>query len=169
MKHVRETHGRKENKNENNDENEELSCNEEKEEDEQHHKILNDRKRSNVAMSDKKSKRKAIKCYADEGDHEKERKEVECASVQLAKYLKGDVEKSCVMCEKLKEDSICTEAIHEVLVENLKDELCRVVRNSKDECCLEAEDTKKTIEKTFIWTLEKNVLKDERRLQKRNE
>ena len=46
--------------------------------------------------------------------------------------------------KKLKEDSVCAEAMHEMSVDNLKDELCRVTRNSKDESCLEVEDTIKT-------------------------
>ena len=53
------------------------------------------------------------------------------------------------MCEKSQEDSVCTEVIHEVLVDNLKDELCRATRNSQDECCLEVEDTKNKIDKEF--------------------
>ena len=68
-----------------------------------------------------KSKCKAFECCVNKGDSEKERKEIECASVQLVKNKKGDVEKSCVMYKKLKEDSGCTEAMCETLLSNLKD------------------------------------------------
>ena len=47
------------------------------------------------------------------------------------------------MHEKLKEDSICTEVVHEMLVNNLKDELCRAMHDSPDEHYLEVEDVKK--------------------------
>ena len=83
--------------------------------------MLNDKKRSNVVINNKKSKCKAIEFYVDEGDHKKECKAVECASVQLVKELTGDVEKACVMYEKLKEDRIYTEVMYETLVDNLKE------------------------------------------------
>ena len=62
----------------------------------------------------------------DEGDYGKEGKEVACVSSQLVTDLKGNINRACVMCEKLQEDSSHTEVMHETLVENLKDELCRV-------------------------------------------
>ena len=105
---------------------------------------MNDKKSSDVAASNKKSKHKATECYADEGCHEKSRKAVERASAQLVKDLKGGVEKARAACEKLKEDSARTEAMHEVLVGNLKDELCRVARNCEDYRYLEAKGTMKT-------------------------
>ena len=49
--------------------------------------------------------------YVDEGDYEKEGKEVACASSQLVTDLKGNVDRACVMCEKLQEDSICTDVM----------------------------------------------------------
>ena len=65
----------------------------------------------------------------------------------MVKDFKGDVEKACVMRKKLKEDRVCAEAMHDVLVDNLKDDLCRVTHNSKDEVYLAVEDTMKNIEK----------------------
>ena len=112
---------------------------------------MNDKKSSNVVTNNKKSKYKAIECDVDESDYKKEWKAVECASVQLVKDLKDDIEKSCVMHEKLKEDSFCTEVMHETLVDNLKDEICRATFNSKDECCLEVGDAMKIIEKRFLF------------------
>ena len=146
MKDVHETCGRKDNKNKNNNEHEELS-DDEKEEDEEHCNVLNDKKSSNVVTNNKKSKCEAMECHLDESDHEKECKPVECASVQLVKDLKGGVEKACVTHEEIKEDSVCTEVTCKMLVDNLKDELCRITCNSRDENCLEVEDTKKNIEK----------------------
>ena len=43
-----------------------------------------------------------MECHLDEGNNEKEFNAVECASVQLVKDLKVDVEKACVTHEKLK-------------------------------------------------------------------
>ena len=94
-----------------------MSCKEEKEEDEEDYKMLNDNKSSNVATNNKNLKCKAIEGCVDEGDHKKSYKAVECASVQLVKDLKGDVDKACSMCEKLKEDSFFTEVMCETLVE----------------------------------------------------
>ena len=71
MKYVYETYGMKEHKNKNNNEHEEFSDDEEKEEDEECHKMLNDKKWSNVVMNNKKSKCKAIGCNVDEGDYKK--------------------------------------------------------------------------------------------------
>ena len=92
---------------------------------------------------------KAIECYEDEGDYDKECKEVACATSQLFKDLQGDVERACAMHEKLQKDSVHTEVVHEVLVKNLDDELCRVTHNSQEECYLEVEDMKETIDKEF--------------------
>lgn len=60
-------------------------------------------------------------------DYAKECKEIACASSQLVKDLKGDVERACVMCEKLQEDCVCTEVRYEVSVDNIKDNLCIVI------------------------------------------
>ena len=49
----------------------------------------------------------------------------------------------------IKEDSVYTEVMCETLVDNLKDEICRVTHNSRDENYLEVEDVKKNIEKEF--------------------
>ena len=65
----------------------------------------------------------------------------------MAKDLKGNVEKVCVMHEKLKEDSTHTELMCEVLVESMKDNRFRTIHNSQDECYLEVEDVKKNVEK----------------------
>ena len=92
---------------------------------------------------------KSIECYEDEGDYEKEFKEVACATIQLVKDSQGDVERACVMYEKLQEDSVCAEVTQDFLVQNLKDELCRVTCNSQDEFCLEVEDMKEKIDKEF--------------------
>ena len=96
---------------------------------------------------------------------EKKDEELARASSQLVTCLKGNVERACVMHEKLQEDSVHTEVMHETLVDNLKDDLCRATRNSQDEHCLEVEDTKKNID-TFFWILKKNVLKEERKQAK---
>ena len=39
--------------------------------------------------------------------------------------------------------------MHEELIDNLKDELCRVTCNSQDECYLEVDGTKNKIDKEF--------------------
>ena len=106
--------------------------------------MLNDKKSSNVATNNKKSKCKVIECYADKSDHEKSYKAVECSSVQLVKDSTGNVEKACVVHEKLKEDCVYTELMHGMLVDNLKYELCRAMCNSKYDCYLEVKDTIKT-------------------------
>ena len=49
-----------------------------------------------MVACDEKLKCEGIECY--EGDHEKECKEVSCASSQLVKDSKGDAERACVMC-----------------------------------------------------------------------
>ena len=61
----------------------------------------------------------------------------------------GDVEKACVVYEKLKEDSVYTKVMYEMLVDNLKDELFRVMHNCKDDYYLEVEDIMKNIDKEF--------------------
>ena len=139
-KHVCETRGRKEHNNKNNNRHEEFSDEEEKEEEQEYCKRSNEKKSSDSVMRNKKYKCKENKSYEDEGDY---------ASVQLIKKLKGDVEKACAMCENLQKDSIYTEVRHETLLENLKDELFRVMHDNEDEDCLEVEDTMKNIEKEF--------------------
>ena len=67
----------------------------------------------------------------------------------MVKDLKGDVEKAFVMYEKLKEDSVYTKVMCETLVDNLKDEICRVMCNSKNDYYLKVEDIMKNIEKEF--------------------
>ena len=59
MNHAHETCGRKEAKNKNNNKHEELSDDEWKEEDEECHNMLNDKKISNVVTNNKKSRCKA--------------------------------------------------------------------------------------------------------------
>ena len=78
MKHVCETRGQKEDKDNNNNKYVEFSDDEEKEEDEECHKTLNDEKCSNVKVivGNKNktvinNKCKAIGCCEDEGDYEK--------------------------------------------------------------------------------------------------
>lgn len=44
---------------------------------------------------------------------------------------------------KLQEDRTCTESVHEVLVDNPKDKLCRIIFNSHDEQHVEVDDIKK--------------------------
>ena len=91
-------------------------------------------------MRNKKHECKEKESYEDEGD---------CESVKLIKKLKGDVEKACMMYENLQKDSINTEVRCEMLVENMKDELCRVIHDNEDECYLEVENTMENIEKEF--------------------
>jgi len=67
----------------------------------------------------------------------------------LVKDLKQDVEKGCVKCEKLRENSTKIEAMHETLVSELKDELCRVTHNIEEEGYLEVYCTQKQIEEEF--------------------
>ena len=78
MKYVCEKQGMKENKNKNNNTCNQFSCDEEKDEDEEHHAMLKDTKSSAVAKNDKKYKSKAIESYADEGHHEEACKVAEC-------------------------------------------------------------------------------------------
>ena len=123
-KSVCETYGRKEHDNKNNNEHEEFSDDEEKEEEQECYKMSNRKKSSDSVRSNKNHKCKEKESYEEEGD---------CASAQLIKKLNGDVEKVCVMFENLQKDSVCTEVRHKTLVENLKDELCRVMHENKDE------------------------------------
>ena len=108
MKCVCEAHGKKEDKENNNKKHAKLAEDEEKEEDEEFHKTLSDEKCSDTkVIVDSKNKTamsnecKAIEWHEDEGDHEKERKEVARASSKLVKEPKGDVEKARAMHEKL--------------------------------------------------------------------
>ena len=50
---------------------------------------------------------------------------------------------------KVQQNSNHMEAMCEMLVDELKEELCRVTCNSQDECFLEVEDTQKQIEEEF--------------------
>ena len=153
-KHVREIRGRKEHENENNNEHEEFSDEEEKEEEQEHRKKSNEKKSSDSEVRNKKYACKENKSNEDEGNHE---------STQLIKKLKGDIEKAREMHGNVLKDSVHTEVRHEVLVDSLKEELCRAMHSCEDENCLEVEDTMKTQRKSFIWTLEKSFWKDERR------
>ena len=58
------------------------------------------------------------------------------------------------------------EVTYEMLVDELKEELCRVTHNSQDECCLEVEDAKKQIEEEFDMEDKANFMKDVRSLFK---
>ena len=91
-----------------------------------------------------------IDCIEDGSDKEKECKEEISINNQLVKGLRDDAEQACAMHEKLKEDSICTESMREVLVENLKIELCRIMRKSQEEYHLDFEEMKNKIEKEFV-------------------
>ena len=150
-----------ENKNTNNTKHKELSFDEENDEDEEHCTMAKDNKSSTVASNDKKHKRKVTKCYVDESDHnescevvehegdfKQESKAVESVNV-LVKNLKQEIEKGCVKCEKLQKNSTCIEVMHETLVSELKDEMCRVMYNSKEENYLEVDDMQKQIEENF--------------------
>ena len=44
------------------------------------------------------------------------------------------------MCKKLQKESIYIEGRHEVLVDELKEELCSIMRNSQEECHLDIEN-----------------------------
>ena len=99
----------KENKNRNDNEHKELSCNEERDEDEECHTMLQENDSSDVATNDKKDKSKPRESYVDECDHEEACKVAECkgdlkneckalegANVNLVRDLKMDDEKVCV-------------------------------------------------------------------------
>ena len=60
-------------------------------------KVIVDAKNKKVIYNNKNLKCKGIECSEDEGDYEKEFKEVSCVSNQLFKDLTGDVERACVM------------------------------------------------------------------------
>ena len=70
MKHVCEMQGIKENRNMNNNECKEMSCDDEKDKDEEHHTVLPDNDSNDVATNDKKDKSKAKESHVDEHDHE---------------------------------------------------------------------------------------------------
>ena len=65
------------------------------------------------------------------------------------------------MYDKLQEDSVFTEFMHEELVDNLKDELCRVMCNGQDEHYLEVEDIKNKIDKELYLDIREEDLKKE--------
>ena len=73
------------------------------------------------------------------------------------------------MHEKLQEDDVCTEAIHEMLVDNLKQELCRVTPNSQDECYLEVEDIKNNIDKEFYLDIKEEHFEGREKVCKRED
>ena len=154
MKRICEVQGMKENRNRNNSKHEVFSCDEEKDEDREHRTMLQDAESSAVATNDKNCESEVTESCAGERDHEESRNAMECkgdfkkeckavegANVNLVKDSTMDDEKVHAKCEKSQENSACMEAMREALVNKLKDELCRATRNSKDECCLEVEDT----------------------------
>ena len=128
---------------------------EKKEEEQECYKISNEKKSNDIVMRNEKHECKENDSYEDVGNHE---------NVQLIKKIKGNVEKACVVHEHLQKDSVCTEVRYKILVENLKEELFRVMHDNEYEHSLEVEDTMKKIEKEFYLALEKNLLKDKRRL-----
>lgn len=65
------------------------------------------------------------------------------------KYLRSDVERVCVECDTLQNRSACIEVRYEVLVEQLKDELCGVMFVQKEEEYFEVEDAKNKINEVF--------------------
>ena len=134
-KHVHETHGRKAHDNKNNKKYEELSDEEEKEEEQDHHKISNEKESSDGVMHDKNHKCKENEKHECEGNNE---------SFQLIKKLKGDVDKACAMHKNLQKDSVCREVRYKILVENMKEELYRVMHNCGDEHYLDVEGIMKT-------------------------
>ena len=54
-----------------------------------------------------------------------------------------------VDCVKLERKSVRVEVRHEELVDELKDELCSMVRASQEEECLKAENTRKKIDDEY--------------------
>ena len=73
------------------------------------------------------------------------------------------------MYEKLQEDSAYTEVTHETLVDNLKDELCRVTCNSQDEHYLEVEDVKKNIDKEFYLDVKEEHFEGREKISERED
>ena len=71
------------------------------------------------------------------------------------------------MCEKLLENSIRTEVMHEMLVDHLKDELCKATHNSQDKCYLEVEAAKNNIDKDFYLDSKEEHFKGRENIRKR--
>lgn len=121
-------------------------------------RIIIKRKKEKIIMRCWKQQQVEKQCnwlFEDGSDKEKECKEETSARNQLIKGLRN----ACAMYEKLKEDSIVTEIMREVLVENLKIELCCIAHKGQEECCL---DFKETQNKMMFWMWERNILKEER-------
>ena len=133
----------------------------EKEENEEYYETSNDDKWNNnkakeekinnkMSKINEKMKSKVIDGVENGGNKEKECKEEESARNKLIQELRGDVEKACVMYEKLQKDSVHTEVRCEVLVDNSKDELCSFMCNSQEECYLDIDEIKNKIDKDFF-------------------
>ena len=60
---------------------------------------------------------------------------------QLAKDLQSDAERVCLECDSLQKKSTHIEARHEVLVEQLKDESCKVMCEQQEEAHFKVKDT----------------------------
>ena len=132
----------------------------------ENHEELSDEKRSDVEVAVGNENEmvasnecKAVECCEDEGDCEKEHKEVARASSQLVKDSKGNIERAHVMREKLQEGSTCAEVARRALVGNLKDELYRVACGSQDEHHLEVEDTKNKPDSEFHLSIREECFK----------
>ena len=54
------------------------------------------------------------------------------------------------MHEKLQDGSAYVEAQHELLVDDSKDEICRIKYESQDECYLDVEEMRKEVDKDFL-------------------
>ena len=78
-------------------------------------------------------------------EHEQERK-----NEKLIKDLREDVEKACSMYEELQEESAHVEVEYELLVDELKDELCRIRHESQVECYLDVDEIRYEIDKEFV-------------------
>ena len=70
-------------------------------------------------------------------------------SKELLKDFQSDEERACVERDSLQKKSIRVDLRHEVLVEQLKDELCKVAHEKQEEACFEVEDTENKINEKF--------------------
>ena len=70
-------------------------------------------------------------------------------SQQLVKDFQSDIERVCVEYDLLQMKSTHIEVRYEVLVEQLKDKLCKVMYEQQEESCFEVEDIENKINDEF--------------------
>ena len=81
-------------------------------------------------------------------------------SKRLMEDLRMDVERVCLEYEKLQNKCICREVRCEVLVEKLKDDLCRSMLIHQEEECLEVDDIWRKYTTNANWTQKRKCMKN---------